>query len=62
MSKVIFRLREIRESKYMTQAELADRSGVAIGVISKAENGGKVSLGSIKNIAKGLGVNPDKLR
>ena len=61
MSKELVKLKEYREAKLLTQSELAEKAGVAIGVVSKAENGGKVSLGSIKKIAGALGVRADKL-
>ena len=61
MALPISKLRHYREKKFWTQDELAKESGVAIGVISKAENNGKVSLGSIKILAKTLGIDPEKL-
>lgn len=34
-----YRIKEVRESKNMTQEELADKSGVSRGTISALENG-----------------------
>jgi transcriptional regulator with XRE-family HTH domain len=45
----------------MSQQELHKDSKVALGVISKAENGEKISLGSIKRLADSLKVEPEKL-
>ena len=61
MSLPIPKLKHYREKRFLSQVELAKLSGVAIGVISKAENGGKVSLGSIKRLADKLNIQPDKL-
>lgn len=62
MSLPIPGLKPIREQKLMTQSELAKKSKVTQSVISSAEKGQKISLGSIKKIAKGLGVSPDRLK
>jgi transcriptional regulator with XRE-family HTH domain len=61
MSKPITKLKDTRESKFLNIAELAAKAGVSIGVVSRAENGDHISLGSIKKLAKALGVAPDKL-
>jgi len=61
MSKPIANLKNLREAKFLTQSELSVLAGVAIGVVSNAENGMRVSLSSIKKLAKGLGVKPEKL-
>jgi transcriptional regulator with XRE-family HTH domain len=62
MSLPIPGLKPIREQKLLTQSELASKANVTQSVISNAEAGQRISLGSIKNIAKALGVNADKLR
>jgi transcriptional regulator with XRE-family HTH domain len=61
MALPITKLKHYREKKFMTQEELAKDSNVAIGVISKAENGGIISLGSIKRLADALKITPEKL-
>ena len=61
MSKPIANLKNLREAKFLTQSELSVLAGVAIGVVSNAENGMRGSLSSIKKLAKGLGVKPEKL-
>ncbi len=61
MSKPITKLKDFREKRFLSQTELAVMAGVTQGTISKAENGEKVSLGSIKKIAKALKVKPGLL-
>lgn len=61
MSKPIPGLKYYREKKLLTQAELAHKSKLTQGVISRAEAGQKISLGAIKKLARGLNINPDKL-
>lgn len=61
MSKPITKLKVLREKQLLTQDQLAKRSKVAIGVISNAENGKRISLASIKKIAAGLNLAPEKL-
>ena len=61
MSKKITKLKEIRESKFMTMTEVADKAGLSIQTVSFAEMGNKISLGSIKKIAKALRVAPEGL-
>lgn len=56
------RLREIRERLFITQAELADRSGVAESNISRIESGVQVPrISTIKRLAMALGVSPGDL-
>ena len=61
MSVPIVNLKKIREKQLLTQTDLAKKAGVAIGVITRAESGVKISLGSIKRLAKCLGIRPEKL-
>jgi len=51
-------LRELRESKEMTQVDLAKKSGVAQGYISALEAGKKKTPGLdvLKRLARALGV------
>lgn len=39
----------------LTTHELAEKTGVAVGTINRAENGGGVQVGTIHRLAKGLG-------
>ena len=51
-------LRQLREAKEMTQADLAKKSGVAQGYISALEAGEKKNPGIdvLKRLARALGV------
>ena len=56
------RLREIRERLFMTQAELAERSGVAESNISRIESGIQIPrISTIRRLALALGVSPGDL-
>jgi hypothetical protein len=59
--KSITKLKDVRESRFMNIMELAEQANVSIGVISRSEHGERISFGSIKKLAKALGVAPDKL-
>lgn len=61
MSKPLTKLFYWRDKKFLTQSELADKAGLSIRIISRAENGNKIALGSIKAIAKALEVKPEAL-
>ena len=61
MSKKITRLKELRESKFLTMSELAGKAGVSAQTVSAAEMGNKISLGSIRKIAGALKVAPERL-
>ena len=39
MSRIELRLRELRQAKGMTQVELAERTGIDQGALSRIENG-----------------------
>ena len=50
-------LRRVRQERGLTLEELAQRSGVSIGMLSQLERGvGNPSLRTLVKIAKGLGV------
>jgi transcriptional regulator with XRE-family HTH domain len=50
-------LRYHRKNKKMTQAEVADESGIETSEISRLEKGlGNPTLKQVKRLAKGLGV------
>lgn len=56
------RLREVRLRKFMTQPELAQRSGVGVVTISRIETGHHLPrLATIRKLAKALGVDPAEL-
>jgi len=56
-------VRELRERRLMTQAELAAASGVGLATINRIENG-KVapSFRTIRAISQALNVDPTTLR
>ena len=58
-----YRVRECREAKGMTQAELAEKSGVSRVAISLIETGGirNVSSLTLMKLADALGVSVDYL-
>ena len=56
------RLREVRESRFITQDELAERSGVHQVTISRIELGHvEPRFSTIKRLAQALGVEPREL-
>lgn len=59
MTPVTLRLREVRESKGLSQARLAKLSGVAQPTISRLEAGklGTINLKHLEKLARALGVN-----
>ena len=54
-------LRDIRWSKMWTQTDLAKRSGVSRTTIVRLENGELAYAGTIRKLAKSLGVSVDAL-
>jgi transcriptional regulator with XRE-family HTH domain len=59
MTPVRLRLKELREGKGWSQTELARRSGVLQGTISKMESGatGGVDFEILEKLADALGIN-----
>ena len=56
------RLREIRESQFLTQKELAQRSGVSRITIARLEGAGEdARFSTVKKLAAALGVEPREL-
>lgn len=57
------KLRDLRKSKRLTQAELALRAGVTQPYIGALERGDRKnpSVGVVKGLAKGLGVSVSKV-
>jgi transcriptional regulator with XRE-family HTH domain len=57
------RLREVREAKALSLAELADRSGLTKNTIYRLEHGAPEPYPStIRKLAEALGVAPNDLR
>ncbi len=63
MTPLTVRIKELREVKGWSQAELSRRSGVAQGMISRMENGQveSVHLPALEKLAKALGCDPGYL-
>jgi transcriptional regulator with XRE-family HTH domain len=56
------RIRRLREEQALTQAELADKSGVSLSSVSRLEQTSlPVRAGTIRKLAKALGVPPTAL-
>ena len=49
------RLKKIRKKLKLSQADLAERSGVSLGSLKRFENSGKISLESLLKLAHLLG-------
>lgn len=54
-------LRRIRESKFLTQEQLAAKSGVSRGTIARIELGGDARITTVPKLAKALEVEPAQL-
>jgi transcriptional regulator with XRE-family HTH domain len=55
-------LRRIRERKLITQAELAEKSGITISTLSRLENGlQQARISTVRKLALALGVNADEI-
>ncbi len=56
------KLRAVRERLFVTQAELAQRTGIAEATLSRLENGiQRPRISTVRKIAEALGVAPDEL-
>ncbi|NQS88772.1 helix-turn-helix transcriptional regulator [Patescibacteria group bacterium] len=52
-------LKELREKHYLSQEDLAGKSGMTASTINRLENGKqKAQFGTIRKLAKALGVEP----
>jgi len=58
---VLKNLKRIRESKFLTQEQLADKAGMSRSAIARLETGGSARLGTAPKLAKALGVEPREL-
>ena len=56
------KVREIREQKWLSRAELAGKAGIATSTLRNVEvNAGPVRLGTARGIGEALGVSPRSL-
>jgi transcriptional regulator with XRE-family HTH domain len=56
------RLRELRERAFLTQRELAAKSGIAQATVNRIELGRQEArIGTARKLARGLGVEPQAL-
>ena len=57
-----YRVREVRESLFVTQAELAQRAGMSESTLSRIETGQQAPrISTVRRIAEALGVAPAEL-
>jgi len=54
-------IRELREKAELTQMELAVKAHLSLPVISRAENGHRISKNSLRCICQVLGVKRDEI-
>lgn len=54
-------LLEWRVSRYMTQSQLADKSGISRTAIATIEGGGKAKPGTVEKLAAALSISIDQL-
>jgi DNA-binding XRE family transcriptional regulator len=55
------KIRELRHQKFMTMQELAEEAGVAFQTVVRVEHGNPAKAGTIRKLAKALGVEPSEL-
>ena len=56
------KLREVRERRFVTQAELSNRTGLTVANISRIENGvQRPRISTVRKLAEALGVEPEEL-
>ncbi len=56
------KLREVREHLFVTQEELAERTGMSRATISRLESGlQRPRISSVRKLAQALGVPPERL-
>ena len=54
-------LRTVREQKFLTRQELAERAGVSYHNIVRLELGGTARITTVRKLAQALGVEPAEL-
>jgi transcriptional regulator with XRE-family HTH domain len=54
-------LKAIRESRFLTQEQLAQEVGMSRSAIARIELGGAARLSTVPKLAKALGVKPEQL-
>ena len=55
------KLKQIREQNFLTQAELAEKSGITRETVNRIENGKGTHVKVARIIASALGVKPQEL-
>ena len=58
---VLRRLRRVRESRFVTQRELAAKAGVSHGTVVRLERGADARLVTARKLAAALAVEPSDL-
>ena len=59
---MLVKLRQVRQRLFVTQAELATRTGIAEATLSRIENGlQQPRISTVRKIADALGVAPEEL-
>lgn len=53
------RIQDLRIASELTQAEMAEKSGVALRTITRIENGENVKVDNILNVFRALGILPN---
>lgn len=63
MSPVILQVRELREAAGLTQAQVSAKTGIALGTLSRIENGHsvRIELDTIDKLSRAFGVEPGAL-
>jgi len=62
VSPIVLRIKELRERRGWSQAELARRAGLNNSVVHRAEHGQTaMTLVTLEKLAKALGVKPRRL-
>lgn len=54
-------LRQIRERRFLTQGELAERVGMSRAAINRIEQGGEARMSTARKLAEVLEVDPEEL-
>ena len=57
----VTRLKELRRAAFLSQAEVARRSGISEATVIRLERGGPANLATVRRLAEVLGVDPAEL-